>query len=85
MNSDDKKHKDVLPLKIFDGAKISISSLTEASVSYIWLRRIKEIFLAMYKVDERFVQVDMDIAKQEMHDTCDRYIESVRPSSSTNE
>ncbi|CAF1243532.1 unnamed protein product [Didymodactylos carnosus] len=83
-NEENYHGKDCLPLKIFDGTKTSINDLTEASITYMWLRRIKEIFLAMSKrrEDDPFVERDMVIAKEDMHQTCTRYIESIRPTSS---
>ncbi|CAF1256342.1 unnamed protein product [Didymodactylos carnosus] len=85
-NSNEENYQgiDCLPLKIFDGTKTSINDLTEASITYMWLRRIKEIFLAMSKRsnDDPFVERDMAIAKADMHQTCTRYIESIRPTAS---
>ncbi|CAF1076505.1 unnamed protein product [Didymodactylos carnosus] len=82
-NDENYQGKDCLPLKIFDGTKTSINDLTEASITYMWLRRIKEIFLAMSKRrdDDPFVEHDLVIAKEDMHQTCTRYIESIRPTS----
>jgi hypothetical protein len=72
-----------LPLKLFDGKKQSLSELSEQSMSYLWLRRIKEIFLRMSdgndeQDDDPFVEFDMNLAKTDLGNTCDRYIENER-------
>ncbi|CAF1393835.1 unnamed protein product [Adineta ricciae] len=72
-----------LPLKLFDGKKQSLNELSEESMSYLWLRRIKEIFLRLAdgkddRDDDRFVEFDMDLAKIDLMNTCDRYIENER-------
>lgn len=76
--------EDSLPLKLFAGKKQSLSELSEESMSYIWLRRIKEIFLRMgdskdEQNDDPFVEFDMNLAKTDLANTCDRYIENERP------
>lgn len=75
--------QDFLPLKLFDGKKQSLNELSEESMSYLWLRRIKEIFLRMAdgkdnRDDDRFVEFDMDLARIDLMSTCDRYIENER-------
>jgi hypothetical protein len=71
-----------LPLKLFDGKKQSLDELNAESMAYIWLRRIKEIFLHMNtgRDDENdpFVEFNMNLAKTDMANTCDRYIENER-------
>ena len=72
-----------LPLKLFDGKKQSLRELSEETMSYLWLRRIKEIFLRMadgkdYQDFDRFVEFDMDLARTDLMNTCDRYIENER-------
>jgi hypothetical protein len=73
-----------LPLKLFDGKKQSLDELNAESMTYIWLRRFKEIFLHMNNGEDDtngtdpFVEFDMNLAKADMADTCDRYIENER-------
>lgn len=72
-----------LPLKLFDGKKQSLNELSEESMSYLWLRRVKEIFLRMAdgkddRDDDRFVEFDLDLARVDLMNTCDRYIENER-------
>jgi len=73
-----------LPLKLFDGKKQSLDELNAESMTYIWLRRFKEIFLHMNNGEDdtdgtdSFVEFDMNLAKADMADTCDRYIENER-------
>ena len=72
-----------LPLKLFDGKKQSLSELSEESMSYLWLRRIKELFLHMAdgkdeQDNDPFVLFDMNLAKTDLINTCDRYIENER-------
>ncbi|CAF4703057.1 unnamed protein product [Rotaria sp. Silwood1] len=73
-----------LPLKLFAGKKQSLTELSEESMSFLWLRRFKEIFLRMgdgkdEQVDDPFVEFDMNLAKTDLANTCDRYIENERP------
>jgi hypothetical protein len=70
-----------LPLKLFDGKKQSLNELSEESMSYLWLRRIKEIFLHMgdgkdEQENDPFVEFDMNLARTDLVNTCDRYIEN---------
>lgn len=87
----DDKRQDVeavkdnyLPLKLFDGKKQSLDELNAESMQYIWLRRFKEIFLHMNNGEDNnngidpFVEFDMNLAKIDMANTCDRYIENER-------
>ncbi|CAF3539810.1 unnamed protein product [Adineta steineri] len=72
-----------LPLKLFDGKKQSLSELSDESMSYLWFRRIKEIFLRMDdgkdgQEDDPFVEFDMSLARTDLMKTCDRYIENER-------
>ncbi|CAF3778658.1 unnamed protein product [Adineta steineri] len=72
-----------LPLKLFDGKKQSLSELSEESMSYLWFRRIKEIFLRMDdgkdgQEDDPFVEFDMNLARIDLMNTCDQYIENER-------
>ncbi|CAF2711151.1 unnamed protein product [Rotaria sp. Silwood2] len=77
-------NEDSLPLKLFAGKKQSLTELSEESMSYLWLRRIKEIFLRMgdgkdEQVDDPFVEFDINLGKADLANTCDRYIENERP------
>jgi len=72
-----------LPLKLFDGKKQLLNEISEESMSYLWVRCIKEIFLHMgdgkdEQDDDPFVEFDMNLAKTDMANTCDRYIENER-------
>ncbi|CAF3290464.1 unnamed protein product [Rotaria socialis] len=89
--SDDNSRPDIdvaednyLPLKLFDGKKQSLDELNPESMTYIWMRRMKEIFLHMNdgrnnndEIDP-FVEFDMKLAKADITKTCDRYIENER-------
>ncbi|CAF3331514.1 unnamed protein product, partial [Rotaria sp. Silwood2] len=70
-----------LPLKIFDGKKASISDLTHASSSYLWLRRIKEIFLMFgtNAEDDPLIIHDTIYARNEMMETTEIFLENTRP------
>jgi hypothetical protein len=76
--------KGSLPLKLFDGKKQSLNELSEESMSYLWLRRIKEIFLHMAdgkdeeEEDDPFIEFNMNLARTDLTNTCDRYIENER-------
>ncbi|CAF1343170.1 unnamed protein product [Adineta steineri] len=75
--------EDSLPLKLFDGKKQSLDELSEESMSYLWFRRIKEIFLHMdytkdNQADDPFIEFDMDLARVDLINACDRYIENER-------
>ncbi|CAF1079318.1 unnamed protein product [Didymodactylos carnosus] len=83
-HDEDDNDESFLPPKIFDGSKSSINDLSQASSSYIWLRRIKEIFLQMGKNkktddEDPFVNYDMEIARDDMLKTFKQYIENQRP------
>jgi hypothetical protein len=71
-----------MPLKLFDGKKQSLNELNAQSMDYIWQRRIKEIFLRMNigrdDKDDSFVEFDMNLAKADLANTCDRYMENER-------
>ncbi len=71
-----------MPLKLFDGKKQSLNELNAQSMDYIWQRRIKEIFLRMNigrdDKDDSFVEFDMNLAKTDLANTCDRYMENER-------
>ncbi|CAF1503578.1 unnamed protein product [Adineta ricciae] len=72
------------PLKLFDGKKQSLDELNAESMTYIWLRRFKEIFLHMNDGEDdhdevdSFVEFDLNLAKIDLANTCDRYIENER-------
>ncbi|CAF1599888.1 unnamed protein product, partial [Didymodactylos carnosus] len=69
-----------LRMKVFDGAKSSINDLTQASSSYVWLRRIKEIFLVIGKDEsDPFAIFDKEIARKDMIEACEKYIQSAKP------
>ncbi|CAF4071804.1 unnamed protein product [Adineta steineri] len=75
--------EDSLPLKLFDGKKQSLDELSEESMSYLWFRRIKEIFLHIdytkdNQADDPFIEFDMDLARVDLINACDRYIENER-------
>ncbi|CAF3276257.1 unnamed protein product [Rotaria sp. Silwood2] len=65
-----------VPLKIFDGTKKTITDISEQSRSYLWLRRIKEIFLQMGTTDEPFVDFDMKVARTDLLTTFDVYLQN---------
>ncbi|CAF2031712.1 unnamed protein product [Rotaria magnacalcarata] len=80
----DVAEENYLPLKLFDGKKQSLDELNPESMTYIWMRRMKEIFLHMNdgrnnndEIDP-FVEFDMKLAKADITKTCDRYIENER-------
>ncbi|CAF4091354.1 unnamed protein product [Rotaria magnacalcarata] len=83
-NQDDEiTDESCLPLKLFAGNKESLSELHEEFMTYLWLRRIKEIFLHMgdgknEQDDDPFVQFDMNLAKTDLANICDRYIKNDR-------
>ena len=69
----------VLPTKVFKAKKTSVNDLSQAACSYLWFRRIKEIFLVMGKQNDAFTRLDMEIARADMIKTCEQYLESERP------
>ena len=69
----------VLPTKIFDGNKTSVNDLSQVLCSHLWFRRIKEIFLVMGKENDPFTSFDMKLARADMIQTCDQYLDSKRP------
>ncbi|CAF0941147.1 unnamed protein product [Rotaria sordida] len=69
----------VLPTKVFQAKKTSVKDLSQALCSYLWFRRIKEIFLVMGKQNNAFTRFDMELARNDMIQTCEQYIESERP------
>ncbi|CAF1307133.1 unnamed protein product [Adineta ricciae] len=79
----DTADEDSLPLKLFDGKKQSLSELSEEFMSYLWFRRIKEIFLHMDsgrdgQDEDPFIEFDMNLARIDLMNACDRYIENER-------
>jgi len=68
-----------LPTKVFKAKKTSVNDLSQAACSYLWFRRIKEIFLVMGKQNDAFSRFDMDLARTDMIQTCEQYLESERP------
>ncbi|UJR15007.1 hypothetical protein I4U23_001984 [Adineta vaga] len=69
----------VLPTKVFKAKKTSVNDLSQAACSYLWFRRIKEIFLVMGKQNDAFTRFDMELARTDMIRTCEQYLESERP------
>ena len=69
----------VLPTRIFQAKIISVKDLSQGLCSYLWFRRIKEIFLVMGKQNDAFTRFDMDLARADMLQTCAQYLESKRP------
>jgi len=69
----------VLPTKVFKAKKTSVNDLSQAACSYLWFRRIKEIFLVMGKQNDAFSRFDMELARTDMIQTCEQYLESERP------
>lgn len=69
----------VLPTKVFQAKKTSVKDLSQALCSYLWFRRIKEIFLVMGRQNDAFTRFDMELARKDMIQTCEQYIESERP------
>lgn len=69
----------VLPTKVFKSKKTSVNNLSQGCCSYLWFRRIKEIFLVMGKQIDAFSKFDMDLARTDMIQTCEQYLESERP------
>jgi hypothetical protein len=69
----------VLPTKVFKSKKTSVNDLDQAVCSYLWFRRIKEIFLVMGKQNDAFSRFDMELARTDMIQTCEQYLESERP------
>ncbi|CAF1462059.1 unnamed protein product [Didymodactylos carnosus] len=68
----------VLPTKLFTAKKTSVNGLSQAACSYLWFRRIKEIFLVMEKQNDAFSSFDMELARTDMIQTCEQYLESER-------
>jgi hypothetical protein len=69
----------VLPTKVFKTKKTSVKDLSQAACSYLWFRRIKEIFLVLGKQNDAFSRFDMELARTDMIQTCEQYLESERP------
>jgi hypothetical protein len=69
----------VLPTKVFKAKKTSVNDLSQAACSYLWFRRIKEIFLVLGKQNDGFSRFDMELARTDMIQTCEQYLESERP------
>ena len=68
-----------LPTKVFRAKKTSVNDLSQGQCSYLWFRRFKEIFLLMGNQNDAFSRFDMDLARNDMIETCDQYLESERP------
>jgi hypothetical protein len=68
-----------LPTKVFKSKKTSVNDLSQAACSYLWFRRIKEIFLVLGKQNDAFSRFDMELARTDMIQTCEQYLESERP------
>jgi hypothetical protein len=56
----------VLPTKVFQAKKTSVNDLSQGACSYLWFRRIKEIFLVMGKKSDAFSRFDMELARNDM-------------------
>jgi hypothetical protein len=69
----------VLPTKVFQATKKSVNDLSQAACSHLWFRRMKEIFLVMGRQNDAFTHFDMDLARTDMIQTCEQYLESERP------
>lgn len=69
----------VLPTRVFKAKKTSVNDLSQAACSYLWFRRIKEIFLVMGKQNDAFSRFDMELARTDMIQACQQYLESERP------
>ena len=69
----------VLPTKVFQAKRTSVKDLSQGLCSHLWFRRIKEIFLVMGTQNDAFTQFDMEIARHDMIQTCDQYLENERP------
>jgi hypothetical protein len=69
----------LLPMKVFAANKTSVKDLSQALCSHLWFRRIKEIFLVWGKQNDAFTRFDMDLARKDMIQTCDQYLENERP------
>jgi hypothetical protein len=69
----------VLPTKVFKAKKTSVNDLSQAACSYLWFRRIKKIFLVWGKQTDPFSRFDMELARTDMIQTCEQYLDSERP------
>lgn len=69
----------VLPTRVFLAKRTSVKDLSQSLCLYLWFRRIKEIFLVMGKQNDSFTRFDMELARNDMIQTCEQYIESQRP------
>ncbi|CAF1053788.1 unnamed protein product [Rotaria sordida] len=69
----------VLPTKVFQATKKSVRDLSQGLCSYLWFRRIKEIFLVMGKQNDAFTRFDTELARNDMIQTCEQYLENERP------
>lgn len=69
----------VLPTKVFKAKKTSVNDLSQAASFHLWFRRIREILLVMGKQNDAFSRFDMDLARTDMIQTCEQYLESERP------
>ena len=68
-----------LPTKVFKAKKTSVNDLSQAACSYLWFRRIKKIFLVWGKQNDAFSRFDMELARADMIQTCEQYLDSERP------
>jgi hypothetical protein len=59
--------------------KKSVNDLSKTISYHLWFHRIKEIFLVMGKQNDAFSRFDMDLARKDMIQTCEQYLESERP------
>ena len=59
--------------------KKSLNDLSKSISYHLWFHRIKEIFLVLGKQNDAFTRFDMDLARKDMIQTCEQYLESERP------
>ena len=64
---------------VFRAKKTSVNDLSQGACSYLWFQRFKEIFLLLGKQNDAFSRFDMELARTDMIQTCEQYLESERP------
>ncbi|CAF4925086.1 unnamed protein product [Rotaria sp. Silwood1] len=69
----------IMPTKLFDGTRTSLRDLDQAACSYLWFRRIKEIFLVIGDQTDAFSCSDMTLARDDMIETCEQYLANTKP------
>jgi hypothetical protein len=68
-----------VPATLLTKKKKSVNDLSKTNCQHLWFRRIKEIFLVMGKQNDVFTRFDMELARKDMIQTCEQYLESERP------